>query len=74
MTAIGATGCQLGISLPRTPVSTVAAPPAAGITSIVCPAAVARANRIRRPSGDQAGWYSAAESLVRRRTFPDESV
>jgi hypothetical protein len=74
VTEAGVAGCQFGISFPRVPVSTVAGPPAAGITSIVCPAGVARANRIRWPSGDHDGWYSAAESVVRRRTLPFATV
>ena len=74
MTAVALTGCQSGISFPRSPVRTVAAPPPAGITSMVWPADVARANRIRLPSGDQAGWNSAAESVVSRWSARDPTV
>ena len=66
VTAVAVTGCQCGISFPRSPVRTAAAPPPAGITSIVWPAAVFRANRSRLPFGDQAGWISADEPLVSR--------
>src|SRR5690242_14173936 len=74
VTAVAVTGCQWGISFPRSPVSTVAAPPPAGITSIAWPAPLLRANRIRLPSGDHAGWISAVAAVVSRWSVLDESV
>ena len=74
VTAVAVTGCQWGISFPRSPVSTVAAPPPAGMTSIVWPAAVARANRSFVPSGDHAGWNSAAEPVVTRWSVPEPTA